>query len=93
MKRRIQIDHFFANEFISTLIDAENLPTDILAGAQAIERSSKLNPYIEKRAKRIEIETLSKEGQKIAGKIAGQEIHMGQELKLIEDIPLHHKTE
>src|SRR5690606_20817447 len=50
MKRRVQVDHFFANEFISVLLDAESLPEDILVEAQQVERSSKLNPPQEKRS-------------------------------------------
>ena len=89
MKRRVQIDHFFSNEFIAVLIDAENLPTEILEGARVVERTSKLNPNVHNRAKRIEISTLVKDGEKLAGKVAGQEIHTGPELKAITALPLY----
>ncbi len=89
MKRRVQIDHFFSNEFISILTDAENLPTDILEGAREVERSSKLNPQLHTRSKRIELGSLQKDSEKLAGKVAGQEIHTGPELKTIAALPLH----
>lgn len=93
MKRRIQIDHFFANEFISILMDGENLPPEILAEARKIEHSSKLNPTTQKRAKKIEIGELEKEGQKLIGRVQAQEIHLGPELHSIEEIPLHKKND
>ena len=93
MKRRIQVDHFFANEFISVLTDAENLPPEILKAAQAVERSSKLNPPIEKRAKQIETASLAKEREKLNGKVESQEIHLGPELNSISEIPLHKELE
>jgi len=93
MKRRLQVDHFFANEFISVLTDAENLPEDILKGAQDVERTSKLNPPVEKRAKRIETEVLVRDQEKLVGKVEGQEIHLGPELNTITTIPLHKQNQ
>lgn len=89
MKRRIQVDQFFANEYISVLTDAENLPPDILAEAQAVERSSKLNPPLERRTKIIDNESLLKQANKVAGKAKTQEIDMDANLSLIESLPLH----
>lgn len=94
LKRRVQVDHYFANESISLLTDAENLPEEILKEAQVIERNSKLNPPLETRAKRIETASLSKENQRLTGRIEGQEIHIGPELvKAIEVTPLYKPTE
>ena len=89
MKRRVQIDHYFSNEFISILTDAENLPAEILEGARVVERSSKLNPTIHNRNKRIELTALKKDSDKLSGKVAGQEIHTGPELTAIAALPLH----
>jgi hypothetical protein len=88
IKRRVQVDHYFANEFISILIDADNLPPEILERAREVERSSMLNPTLHKRAKRIEISSLKKETEKLTGKVASQEIHTGPELKEIDKLPL-----
>jgi len=93
MKRRVQVDHYFANEFISILTDAENLPTEVLERAREVERSSMLNPTIHKRSKRIEITSLKKDTEKLTGKAASQEIHTGPELKEIDNLPLFKKKE
>jgi hypothetical protein len=89
MKRRIQVDHFFANEFISVLTDAENLPADILTDAQDVERSSKLNPPLERRTKIIDSKSLVKRANKLAGKAKGQEIDMDANLSSIDNVPLY----
>jgi hypothetical protein len=89
MKRRIQLDYFMANEYISILTDAENLPEEILKSAQEVEKASKLNPAMEKRSKQIELKSLVKEGEKLLGKVTGQQIHIGPELLTIDSIPLH----
>ena len=53
-KRRIQIDEFFAREFIDTLSKAgSQLPREILENVIKFENAEKLNPPIEKRNKSI----------------------------------------
>ena len=53
-KRRIQIDNFFARQFMEIVYKCESsLPEDILEEIAAFERSEKLNPPIEKRTKAI----------------------------------------
>ncbi len=53
-KRRIQIDEFFAREFLDTLTKAgSQLPRDILENVIKFENAEKLNPPIEKRNKKI----------------------------------------
>ncbi|NDC25914.1 MAG: hypothetical protein EB078_12625, partial [Proteobacteria bacterium] len=89
MKRRIQIDYFFANEFISVLTDAENLPTEILDEARKVERTSKLNPPQERRAKIIDSKELTKEADKLVGKATGQEINLNSNLSTLNTIPLY----
>jgi len=88
MKRRIQTDYFFANEFISVLSDAENLPETILQEAQKVERSSKLNPPIERRTKLIEKKEIVREAEKLVGKAHGQEINLDVDLTIVETAPL-----
>ncbi|NCF41659.1 MAG: hypothetical protein GWP32_01960, partial [Bacteroidetes bacterium] len=53
-KRRIQVDEFFAREFLDTLTKAgSQLPRDILENVIKFENAEKLNPPIEKRNKKI----------------------------------------
>ncbi|MGY8980455.1 MAG: hypothetical protein ACKVLD_06550 [Flavobacteriales bacterium] len=53
-KRRIQIDQFFAEEFLDTLSKARNqLPREILESVIQFENADKLNPPMEKRNKEI----------------------------------------
>jgi len=69
-KRRIQIDQFFERQFLEVLSKCEaDLPRDIQEKVIAYERSEKLNPPQEKRAKVIsstELETDSKSIRKEA---------------------------
>lgn len=53
-KRRIQIDHFFTWEFLEILTKCQaDLPKEILDKVIEFERSEKLNPPQERRAKQI----------------------------------------
>ena len=53
-KRRIQIDQFFADEFLDTLSKAgSQLPREILESVIQFENAEKLNPPMEKRKKQI----------------------------------------
>jgi uncharacterized protein YoxC len=53
-KRKIQIDQFFANQFIELLVKCKNdLPEDILQSVVEFEKAEKLNPPTEKRSKQI----------------------------------------
>ena len=70
-KRRIQIDEFFAREFLDTLSKAgSQLPRDILENVIKFENAEKLNPPMEKRNKKIltkdlkqQVDNLEKEMQ------------------------------
>lgn len=65
-KRRIQIDSFFAKQFIELVYKTENtLPQDILDKVVEFERSEKLNPPQEKRTKAINTKELEKDAGKI----------------------------
>ncbi len=65
-KRRIQIDSFFAKQFIELAYKSESdLPKEILDKVIEFEKSEKLNPPIEKRAKAINIKELEKDTSKI----------------------------
>lgn len=65
-KRRIQIDSFFARQFIELAYKCENsLPADIHGKVLEFERSEKLNPPQEKRSKTINLKELDLEQGKI----------------------------
>lgn len=65
-KRRIQIDSFFAKQFIELAYKSEtDLPKDIMDKVVEFEKSEKLNPPIEKRAKAISIKELEKDSTKL----------------------------
>ncbi len=53
-KRKIQIDQFFATEFLELLVRCKNdLPVDILEQVIEFEKAERLNPPSEKKAKQI----------------------------------------
>ncbi len=53
-KRKIQIDQFFATEFLELLVRCKNdLPNDILMQVIEFEKAERLNPPSEKKAKQI----------------------------------------
>ncbi|MEO6839000.1 MAG: hypothetical protein ABI261_02490 [Ginsengibacter sp.] len=53
-KRKIQIDQFFASEFLDLLVKCKNdLPEDILKQVIEFENAEKLNPPVERKSKQI----------------------------------------
>lgn len=53
-KRKIQIDQFFANQFIELLVKCKSdLPDDLLKTVIEFEKAEKLNPPTERRTKQI----------------------------------------
>ncbi len=65
-KRRIQIDGFFAKQFFELVYRSEaDLPKDILEKVAEFERSEKLNPPMEKRAKQINTKELELDTDKL----------------------------
>ena len=73
-KRKIQIDQFFANEFIATLEKAKQLPKDILENVIQFENSEKLNPPMEKRNKSIITKDLKDQTEQIKKELEIREI-------------------
>lgn len=72
-KRRIQIDAFFARQFIELTYKCENsLPADVHQKVLEFERSEKLNPPMEKRAKAISTKELETETGKIEMEVAAK---------------------
>lgn len=69
-KRRIQIDSFFTKQFLELNYKCESdLPRDILDKAIEFEKSEKLNPPIERRAKQISIKELEKDTAKLKNEV------------------------
>ena len=72
-KRRIQIDAFFARQFIELAYKCENsLPADVMEKVLEFERSEKLNPPMEKRAKAISTKDLETENGKIEMEVSAK---------------------
>jgi len=66
VKRRIQVDQFFSEEFIDIVLRSQkDLPEDIQKQVIEFEKSEKLNPPTEKRAKIISIDELQKKSGEI----------------------------
>lgn len=88
-KRRIQVDHFFANEFIDILTKCYDLPKDILDGTIEAEKSGILNPPMSKRAKLISTDDLKKDNKRIKKEAEAKDIDTKAKLDVIESVPLH----
>ena len=90
-KRKIQIDTFFSNEFIGILSKCDSLPDDVLKKAIEFEKSDKLNPPMEKRAKLISKKDLKKETKKVKQMAEIENIKTDVDADIIEKIPLYKK--
>lgn len=91
-KRRIQIDAFFARQFIELAYKCENsLPADVHEKVLEFERSEKLNPPLEKRAKAINIRELETENGKIETEVAARGIVLPNDsiAGLLNDLSLY----
>ena len=74
-KRRIQVDEFFAREFLDTLSKAgTQLPRDILENVIKFENAEKLNPPMEKRNKKILTKDLKDQVDKLEKEMEMREI-------------------
>ena len=81
-KRRIQIDEFFAREFLDTLGKAgTQLPREILENVIKFENAEKLNPPMEKRNKQI----LTKDLKETVDKLEN-EMHIREISKIVTKI-------
>ncbi|MCG2616793.1 hypothetical protein LZZ85_21015 [Terrimonas sp. NA20] len=91
-KRRIQVDSFFARQFIQLAYKAEaELPPEILAAVIEFEKSEKLNPPQEKRHKSIPLTEIEKEVHQVRQEADSRGIWM-QEDQLgdkLSDLPLY----
>jgi myosin heavy subunit len=95
-KRRIQVDSFFAKQFIELAFKCEtDLPKDILDSVIEFEKAQKLNPPQEKRVKSIPIGELDKENKKIMQEAEGRGIIIEDESisNSLNELPLYKKPE
>ena len=83
-KRRIQVDHFFAKEYIDILSKCYNLPKEILDGAVEAEKSGMLNPPMEKRAKQISKDEIKEGSDRVKRDAEAKNIYMDADFSDIE---------
>lgn len=66
-KRKIMIDYFFSFQFLDIISKCDlSLPADIQKAVMDFEKSEKLNPPQEKRAKQILLDEILKESERLA---------------------------
>ncbi len=63
IKRRMQVDQYFAKEMLALLGESDKLPSDFLLRAREVEKASKLNPPTDKRSKAIDTGELAEESR------------------------------
>lgn len=90
-KRRIQVDTFFAQQFIELAYKSESdLPKDVFEKVVEFEKAEKLNPPTERRAKQIELKELEVNAGKIVrdGEARGIVMQVEGMSSALNDIPL-----
>ncbi len=94
-KRRIQIDHFFARQFLDVLIKCESdVPSDMLEKAVEFEMAEKLNPPQEKRSKRLPSKELVKDTEKIRREAEAKDVVFPEEIQeSIKALPLYEEDQ
>lgn len=95
-KRRIQIDGFFAKQFFELVYRSEaDLSKDILTKVAEFEKSEKLNPPQEKRARQISTKELEADSEKIQSEAIqkGIAVQDGLLVKEINKLPLYSNVE
>ncbi len=76
-KRRIQVDQFFSEEFIDIVLRSQkDLPDDIKQQVIEFEKSEKLNPPTERRAKIISIDELQKKSDEIGAEVQSPKLSL-----------------
>ena len=76
-KRRIQIDQFFAQQFLDLLRKCEmELPEDFIQQVVAFEQAEKLNPPTEKRAKQILVQELTEKHERTNAEVAQRDLEV-----------------
>ncbi len=81
-KRKIMIDYFFSFQFLDIISKCNiSLPEDIYRSVVEFEKSEKLNPPQEKRAKQILMEDILSESEKLAMETKARIMESGKENK------------
>jgi len=88
-KRRIQIDSYFCGEFINILNNCSCLPDEILEKTIDFEKSDKMNPPLEKRAKVISPAQLNKDVRHIKQEADAHDIDVVVSSSMMEKLPLY----
>jgi hypothetical protein len=91
-KRRIQIDGFFAKQFFELVYRSEaDLPKELLDKVVEFEKSEKLNPPIERRAKQISVKDLKIDSDRLESEARQRGILTPDSLltKEINKLPLY----
>lgn len=93
-KRRIQVDSFFAKQFIELAYKCETLPPDILKTVIEFEKSEKLNPPMEKRAKAIPLAEVETESKNVNSEADGRGILIQNDAmsELLNELPLYKQS-
>lgn len=91
VKRRIQIDQFFAWEFLDVLLKCKaDLPQEVLAKVIEFEKAEKFNPPQERRSKQILTKELQTDSEKLQREAAAKEIVFPPSLRpSMKSIPLY----
>ncbi len=95
-KRRIQIDAFFARQFIELAFKSESeLPHEFLEKVIEYERQEKLNPPSERRTKTINLTELADDTRKLQGETSSKGIVLAQEQLLagLNEVQLYETDE
>jgi hypothetical protein len=95
VKRRIQVDHFFAWEFLDVLTKCESgLPREFIDRMVEYEKSEKLNPPQERRSKQILTKDLEEDTKKIERETAARVVEIPPSLDSSSaGLPLFEKRE
>jgi len=94
-KRRIQIDHFFARQFLDVLTKCESdIPSDLLQKAVEFEKAEKLNPPQEKRAKQLPSKDLVTDTARIRREAEAKEVVFPESIQEdIKALPLYEEDQ
>ena len=86
-KRKIQIDQFFANQFIELLVKCKNdLPKDLLESVIEYEKAEKLNPPSERRSKQILTKELKSKNESINAEAQVRKISIPESFEDVKNL-------
>lgn len=86
-KRKIQIDQFFANQFIELLVKCKNdLPKDLLESVIEFEKAEKLNPPSERRSKQILTKELKSKNESINAEAQVRQISIPESFEDVKNL-------